>query len=30
MKKFAILIPPLALVGSDKPAFFITWFEKFA
>jgi hypothetical protein len=30
MKKFAILITALALVGCDKPAFLMTGFEKFA
>ena len=28
MKKFAILITALALIGCDKPAFLMTGFEK--
>ena len=30
MKKFAILITALALIGCDKPAFLMSGFEKFA
>ena len=30
MKKIAILITALALMGCDKPAFLMTGFEKFA
>jgi hypothetical protein len=30
MKKFAILITALALMGCDKPVFLMTGFEKFA
>ena len=30
MKKFAILITALALMGCDKPAFLMTGFEKFS
>ena len=30
MKKFAVLIITLALMGCDKPAFLMSGFEKFA
>jgi len=30
MKKFAILITTLSLLGCDRPAFLMTGFEKFA